>query len=565
MGAYRRRIVMSVAAGVAVAAAVSAPMLPAAANVLNPPAVVGYIDSIAISYVQDSPSPSLHVAGWAGDLNDGWENGRGAAAIEIVATPAAGGATTTIAWAERQDYDIPRADVRRAYPQLGPNQGFDVRSAKAPSVGALKVCARMWNLNAAMPAGGWVLVGCASVTVPAARPSIATTPSSVVAGTPVTVTSGTTQGTDSFAWSAWNPSAPDPSGYPQPIPGATSASFVATARYIGYELQAVVTTRVPGRANVEQYPYMTTVNYPDHTGDRVSGSDRFGSSVAVSQAAFPDAAAGVPVAYLASGIDFPDALSAGPAAAVKHGTLLLTMPGALDPRIGAELTRLHPPLVVVAGGPAVIADAVLDAVRALPFAPEVRRIAGADRFETSRAVALDAFGATAPSVYLATGRGFADALTAGAAAAAAGAPVLLTDGARSTADAATQDVLAGWGTRTVSVVGGLSSVSAGVAASLGPAISVTRFSGGDRFGTAAAVAAAAPASSTTYFASGFGFPDALSVSALAGTAHAPLLLTTGSCIPVVELQGMLDRGVNRFRIIGGETVQGTEIGGGRPC
>lgn len=566
MGVLHRRIVMSAVAGISAIAVIAVPLLPATAIELKPPAVVGYIDSIAVGYVQSSPKPTLHVSGWAGDLNDGWENGSGAAAIELVATPAGGGATTTIGWAERQDFTIPRADVRLAHPQLGPNQGFNVRWASVPSTGPLTVCARMWNLNAAMPPGGWVLVGCASVTVPASRPSFATvSTTNAQVGAPVTVNPGQTGGTNSYSWLRWNSSAPDPSGYAQPIPGATSAVYTPTVSDIGATLEAVVVTRAAGRPTIEQQSDDVFVSYPAHSIARIAGADRFDSSIAVSQAAFPDAVAGVPVAYLASGIDFPDALSAGPAAAAGHGTLLLTLPGVLDARVAAELTRLHPPRVVVVGGAAVIADGVLDAIRALPFAPEVRRVAGLDRYETSRAVIEDTFGASVPKVYLATGRGFADALTAGAAAAVSGVPVLLTDGSRASADSSTRDAIAAWGTHDVSVVGGTVSVSAGVAGSLGSGITVTRLSGGDRFGTAAVVAASMAASPVAYFASGRGFPDALSVAVLAGGNHGPLLLTTGECIPASELQLMMNRGVNDFRIVGGVSVQSDDIRWARPC
>ncbi|UAJ80014.1 cell wall-binding repeat-containing protein [Leifsonia sp. ZF2019] len=559
-----RRIVVSVVAGAAVAAAIAAPVMPAAAFDIKPPAVVGYIDSISVGYVQSSPKPTLHVKGWAGDLNDGWQNGTGTAAIELVATPA-GGSPTTIGWAEREDFNVARPDVRRAYPQLGPNQGFDVRWASAPSVGPLTVCARMWNLNAAMPPGGSVQVGCASVTVPAARPSYAKAPTSATVGSPIQVDPGQTGGTDSFSWLRWNSDAPDPSGYAQPIAGANSATYTPTVKDIGATLQAIVTTRAAGRATIEQQTDDIFVQYPDHRVTVTSGADRFDSSIAISRAAFPDATAGAPVAYLASGVDFPDALSAGPAAAAGHGTLLLTMPGTLDPRIAAELTRLHPPRIVVVGGPAVVADGVLDSLRALPFAPEVTRVFGSDRYETSRAVVQTAFGASVPRVYLATGRGFADALSAGAAAAVMGVPVVLTDGSLARADEATRSALASWNTTSVSIAGGRTSVTDGVAGSLGTGIDVTRLAGGDRFETAAAIAASIPASRTAFLASGYGFPDALGVSVLASSLRGPLLLTTGRCIPVSELQFMFDRGVDDFQIVGGENVQTTEVRWARPC
>ena len=50
-----------------------------------------------------------------------------------------------------------------------------------------------------------------------------------------------------------------------------------------------------------------------YTVARQEGIDRYATAAAVSKAAYPTA--GVPVAYVASGADFADALSAAPAAA----------------------------------------------------------------------------------------------------------------------------------------------------------------------------------------------------------------------------------------------------------
>jgi hypothetical protein len=77
---------------------------------------------------------------------------------------------------------------------------------------------------------------------------------------------------------------------------------------------------------------------------------------------------------------------------------------------------------VVLGGAGAVSAAVEQQLRS--YAPTVRRIAGADRYETAAAVARSAPG-QATAMFLATGRGFADALAGGPAAAAARAPVLL--------------------------------------------------------------------------------------------------------------------------------------------
>lgn len=99
-------------------------------------------------------------------------------------------------------------------------------------------------------------------------------------------------------------------------------------------------------------------SYAAHGATRLSGSDRYATSAAVSKATF---APGVDIVYLASGRDFPDALSGGPAAALKDGPVLLTTPGELPAVIKAELARLKPKRVMILGGDSVVSDAVLAA------------------------------------------------------------------------------------------------------------------------------------------------------------------------------------------------------------
>ncbi len=89
---------------------------------------------------------------------------------------------------------------------------------------------------------------------------------------------------------------------------------------------------------------------------RLSGADRYATAAAISKATY---APGVPVAYVASGLGFADAL-AGAAAAGKTGGPLLTVPGTTIPAAtAAELTRLKPARIIVLGGTSVVSDGVL--------------------------------------------------------------------------------------------------------------------------------------------------------------------------------------------------------------
>ncbi len=296
---------------------------------------------------------------------------------------------------------------------------------------------------------------------------------------------------------------------------------------------------------------------------RVFGADRYTTSVAVSQREFPGTA---PVVFIASGANFPDALSAGPAAAKGGGPLLLTTPGGLTAEVAAEVTRLNPTKIVVVGGPDSVSDAVLGQLRSAASGATVSREAGSDRFLTSRTVVSQAF-TTADTVYLASGANFPDALAAGGAAGAQGAPLLLVNGYAGAVDAPTAALLASLKAKNVELVGGTAVLSAGIATSLAQkGYTVGRLAGSDRYATAQAVDEHAYTHATTaLLATGFGYPDALSATTLAATTSAPLYLAPGGCVPRGVLADLARLGVGTVTLIGGPSVLSAEVSSLTAC
>jgi putative cell wall-binding protein len=154
---------------------------------------------------------------------------------------------------------------------------------------------------------------------------------------------------------------------------------------------------------------------------RLAGADRYATAAAVSAATFSP---GVPVTYVATGRNYPDALTGASAAAVEHGPVLLVPGTFIPPSVAAELDRLNPGRIVVLGGPAVVSDGVVAVLGAYATAG-VSRIAGADRYATAAAISVSVFAAGVPVAYVATGENYPDALAAGPAAAREIGPVLL--------------------------------------------------------------------------------------------------------------------------------------------
>src|SRR5690554_5642001 len=119
---------------------------------------------------------------------------------------------------------------------------------------------------------------------------------------------------------------------------------------------------------------------------RLSGGDRFATSSAISRHAHPD---GADTVYLATGLDFPDALSAATAVAADDASLLLVTGNDLPPPVATELQRLNPRRIYLLGGTAAVGQAVHDRVKALTgLTPQ--RLAGTDRYATSAAISRHA-------------------------------------------------------------------------------------------------------------------------------------------------------------------------------
>lgn len=157
------------------------------------------------------------------------------------------------------------------------------------------------------------------------------------------------------------------------------------------------------------------------TVSRIGGDDRYETAVLLSRDAFPNP---VPVVYVATGEDYADAVSGGPASGLDGAPILLVRRNSIPQATIAELRRLAPRRIVVLG----LTDAVSAAVETAlaPYAPQVERIGGATRYDTSAALSASKYDPGVEVVFLATGTGFADALSAVPPATITGGPVLLT-------------------------------------------------------------------------------------------------------------------------------------------
>jgi putative cell wall-binding protein len=288
---------------------------------------------------------------------------------------------------------------------------------------------------------------------------------------------------------------------------------------------------------------------------RYAGADRYATAAAVSAASF---APGVPVAYVATGANFPDALAGGAAAGFKGGPVLLVSATGVPGSTAAELERLQPAEIVVLGGSSVVSGATFDALAA--YAPEVRRLAGANRYETAAAISADTFAQGVPVAYVATGANFPDALAGTPVAGSLGGPMLLT--ATNELPGAIAAELDRLNPARIVILGATGAVSSGVASQLAAYTSgsVTRLSGADRYATAVAVSRASFASADTVFvATGANFPDALAGGPVAAMQDVPLLLVPATTLPNVVRQELLRLGPSKVVVLGSTGVVSNAI------
>ncbi len=333
--------------------------------------------------------------------------------------------------------------------------------------------------------------------------------------------------------------------------GGLNPEYWDDARYFAQRTDVVVTPN--------QFINLSDVTLSNRSLDisRIDGADRFDVGVSVSQELL-FGAVGSPVVYIANGYNFPDALSAGPAASLQYGVVLLVEPNSIPAAVAAELTRIHPGRIVVAGGPASVSPAVFEQLRGFLVGPpgNLVRAGGLDRYEASRSIVRDAFGTTgATMAIIATGANFPDALTAGPAASSQDGPVILVDGTASSIDSATQDLIEDLGIQRIYIAGGTGSVSPGIEASLklllGDA-NVVRFAGQDRFEVGVLISQEFFANSDYAFVTtGYKFPDALTGGPLAAWYGGPLYLSTPECLPAAVAFDILDVGAQAVVLLGG--------------
>ncbi|MDD7732356.1 MAG: cell wall-binding repeat-containing protein, partial [Firmicutes bacterium] len=153
--------------------------------------------------------------------------------------------------------------------------------------------------------------------------------------------------------------------------------------------------------------------------DRIAGETRYETSAAVARQVVKKQGHTMK-AVIATGENWPDALTASTLAVAKNSPVLLVRSDRVDSAVKEAIKDLKITGVYIIGGTGAISKSV---EKALPTV--IERLAGEDRYGTAKAVAEYAF-PESDHAFLASGESFADAMAIGPVAGSQESPILLS-------------------------------------------------------------------------------------------------------------------------------------------
>ncbi len=234
---------------------------------------------------------------------------------------------------------------------------------------------------------------------------------------------------------------------------------------------------------------------------------------------------------LASGANYPDALSASALAGVHDAPIILTDPTELSSKAAATIKQLGPSTIYVVGGPSAVSDEVLQAANNICGSNTIR-LYGSTRYETSLEI-LRQCNSSSDTVIVATGANYADSLSISPFAYVTKSPIVLCDPNGGLTQEAIEAIRAGGFSRAI-LVGGNAAVPDVVISQLNNANIATdgirHLSGATRYETSTQITAFEISETGLFtadplgFATGSNYADALAMGPCMGRINSPLLL-----------------------------------------
>ena len=282
---------------------------------------------------------------------------------------------------------------------------------------------------------------------------------------------------------------------------------------------------------------------------RLAGTNRYETSLEIVKDGWTQASNVI----IATGTNFPDALSASALSKSKNAPIILTKPKALSPEAIEELKKLDTEKAYLIGGTGVISTSIESQLKSLGI--KITRLGGTTRYETSLKIAEQIGGSN--GVTVAMGDNFPDALSIASIASSKSMPILLSK--KAGLDKNMKSFIKNEKVPSSYIVGGTGVLDASLDKSLPNS---KRLSGNTRYRTNLAINSEFQNDlnfDTVYLATGSSFPDALSGSALASMHDAPIFLTKKDEISNETLEFMKKNNVKHVVILGGDGAVSQEV------
>lgn len=266
-------------------------------------------------------------------------------------------------------------------------------------------------------------------------------------------------------------------------------------------------------------------------------------------------------AIVASGANFPDALSASSLAGLLDAPVILTENSGLSTDASDELKRLAPTRVYVIGGESAISASTYKQIQNITGKKcTVERIAGQTRYETCMKIASHPAFKQAKTVIIVTGTNYADALSISPYAYKKGYPILLCDPMKGLTNEEFDFVHEMCYDYAI-LVGGTSAVPQHVETQLKwlALNDQIRLSGATRYETSAEILdfethTTSLKTDGVFLATGNNFPDALAAGPVAAKKGTVLLLVDPGMQTTCKTLGEYKGSISNAYIVGGTSV-----------
>ena len=341
---------------------------------------------------------------------------------------------------------------------------------------------------------------------------------------------------------------------------------------VGANCTAEITNNNVGLRGVHNFSQLKVTLSNNTTRDtagkwqRLYGAGRYDTMKTIVQTGFQETGG---TAIVATGTNFKDALAAAGLAGLSDAPIILTDGKNLSSQAKAELTRLKPSKIYIAGGTFAISDNVMNQIKTVTnttIGETLIRLAGPNSSGTSAELALAGKGNWSTTAVIATNKSFKDALSVAPLAFAGKMPIFLADNGQSVSSAVL-NAMKDCEIQDVIIVGGKAAVSENVEKQILDAgfnfIKENRLWGNTGVETSAAIAKygidhLGMSADNMGVATSQNYPDALAGAAFCGHKNSVLVLADDKAMKNANFPANYKDTITKGYVFGGSFAVGVK-------